>query len=74
MAAIAVLEPPELKHAPFHRINRFFSEGPRRPYTKANEPWKRSWRHARAETLGSWYRFPAQPSCRASRNVDVDVI
>jgi hypothetical protein len=71
-AAIAVLDPPELKHAPLYRYNRFF----RPMFEKAcktdtvetlavmREPI--SW-------LGSWYRFRRRPFMQGKPNATFDV-
>lgn len=71
-AAIAVLDPPELKHAPLYRYNRFF----RPMFEKAcktegietlavmREPV--SW-------LGSWYRFRRRPFMKGKPQATFDV-
>ncbi|MFD1196222.1 gamma-glutamyl kinase [Seohaeicola saemankumensis] len=71
-ASIAVLDPPELKHAPLYRYNRFF----RPMFEKAcktdtvetlavmREPI--SW-------LGSWYRFRRRPFMQGKPNATFDV-
>lgn len=71
-ASIAVLDPPELKHAPVYRYNRFF----RPMFEKAcktdgietlavmREPV--SW-------LGSWYRFRRRPFMQGKPNATFDV-
>lgn len=72
MASMAILEPPELKHAPVYRYNRFF----RPMFEKAcktddmetlavvREPI--SW-------LGSWYRFRRRPFMRGRPNATFDI-
>lgn len=71
-ASIAVLDPPELKHAPLYRYNRFF----RPMFEKAcltdtietlavmREPV--SW-------LGSWYRFRRRPFMKGKPQATFDV-
>lgn len=71
-ASMAVLDPPELKHAPLYRYNRFF-----RPMFEKVGPAQRmetlavvrepiSW-------LGSWYRFRRRPSMVGKANATFDV-
>ncbi|MDX5403161.1 MAG: gamma-glutamyl kinase [Rhodobacterales bacterium] len=71
-AAIAVLDPPDLKHAPLYRYNRFFRPmfekvGPGQPMETlavVREPI--SW-------LGSWYRFRRRPFMAGKANATFDV-
>jgi hypothetical protein len=71
-ASIAVLDPPELKHAPLYRYNRFFRPmfekvGPAQPMETlavVREPI--SW-------LGSWYRFRRRPSMAGKANATFEV-
>lgn len=71
-ASIAVLDPPDLKHAPLYRYNRFFRPmfekvGPGQPMETlavVREPI--SW-------LGSWYRFRRRPFMAGKANATFDV-
>lgn len=71
-ASIAVLDPPDLKHAPLYRYNRFFRPmfekvGPaHRMETLAVVREPISW-------LGSWYRFRRRPSMAGKANATFDV-
>lgn len=70
-AAMAILDPPELKHAPVYRYNRFF-----RPMVEkfigedvdvmavVREP--KSW-------LGSWYRYRQRPFLEGKRQSTADL-
>ena len=72
LASMAILDPPELKHAPLYRYNRFF----RPMFEKAcktddmetlavvREPI--SW-------LGSWYRYRRRPFMRGRPNATFDI-
>ena len=71
-AAMAVMDPPELKHAPVYRFNRFF-----RPMLEkfgAGQAFETlavmrepiSW-------LGSWYRFRRRPFMQGKPNATFDV-
>jgi hypothetical protein len=72
LAAMVILDPPELKHAPLYRYNRFF----RPMFEKAGrcddmetlavmrEPV--SW-------LGSWYRYRRRPFMQGKANATFDV-
>ena len=71
-ASIAVLDPPDLKHAPLYRYNRFF-----RPM------FEKVGAGARMETiavvrepvswLGSWYRFRRRPFMAGKPNATFDL-
>lgn len=71
-AAIAVLDPPDLKHAPLYRYNRFFrpmfekvSQGERiETLAVVREPI--SW-------LGSWYRFRRRPFMAGKANATFEI-
>lgn len=71
-ASIAVLDPPDLKHAPLYRYNRFFRPmfekvGPdQRMETLAVVREPISW-------LGSWYRFRRRPSMAGKANATFHV-
>lgn len=71
-ASIAVLDPPDLKHAPLYRYNRFFRPmfekvgqgNPVETLAVVREPV--SW-------LGSWYRFRRRPFMQGKKNATFDI-
>ncbi len=71
-ASMAVLDPPELKHAPLYRYNRFFrpmfekvdQSSPVETLAVMREPI--SW-------LGSWYRFRRRPFMQGKPQSTADV-
>lgn len=71
-AAIAVLDPPELKHAPLYRYNRFF-----RPMfekaCKTNGIETLAVMREPISWLGSWYRFRRRPFMKGKPQATFDV-
>lgn len=71
-AAIAVLDPPELKHAPLYRYNRFF-----RPMfekaCKTNGIETLAVMREPINWLGSWYRFRRRPFMKGKPQATFDV-
>ena len=71
-AAIAVLAPPELKHAPLYRYNRFF-----RPMfekaCKTDDMETLAVMREPVSWLGSWYRFRRRPFMQGKPNATFDV-
>ena len=71
-AAIAVLDPPELKHAPLYRYNRFF-----RPMfekaCKTDDMETLAVMREPVSWLGSWYRFRRRPFMQGKPNATFDV-
>lgn len=71
-AAMAVLDPPELKHAPLYRYNRFF-----RPMfekaCKTDDMQTLAVMREPVSWLGSWYRFRRRPFMQGKPNATFDV-
>lgn len=70
-ASLVVRDPPELKHAPVYRYNRFFRpmidkfcEGPFDILAVMREP---------VDWLGSWYRYRAREDLRGARTSTADL-
>jgi len=72
MASMAILEPPELKHAPVYRYNRFF-----RPMfekaCKTDDMETMAVMREPISWLGSWYRFRQRPFMRGRPNATFDI-
>ncbi|MDR9486254.1 MULTISPECIES: sulfotransferase family 2 domain-containing protein [Sediminimonas] len=72
MASMAILEPPELKHAPVYRYNRFF-----RPMfekaCKTDDMETLAVMREPISWLGSWYRFRRRPFMRGRPNATFDI-
>jgi hypothetical protein len=63
---IAVLEPPELKHAPMYRYNRFFRPMFEKP-CKTDDIETMAIIREPVSWLGSWYRYRSRPALDGSR-------
>ena len=71
-ASMAVLDPPELKHAPLYRYNRFF----RPMFEKVGQPVAIETLAVMREPiswLGSWYRFRRRPFMQGRAQSTADV-
>lgn len=70
-ASLVVRDPPEIKHAPVYRYNRFFRpmiekfcEGPFEIVAVMREP---------VDWLGSWYRYRSRDALRGTRTSTADM-
>ncbi|TCS61091.1 hypothetical protein EDD52_11249 [Primorskyibacter sedentarius] len=70
-ASIAVLDPPELKHAPIYRYNRFFR--PMFERTGGEDMETLAVVRDPLDWLGSWYRYRRRPFLDGKRTSTADV-